>query len=77
MALDRRLKRGISLGVFNKSGKLFAPVNQLASAWSMLGPKFSAVQSANSDTQYSVSWYDVTQEPYVLHNVIPGVVKSK
>lgn len=53
--------------VFNKSGLLFAPVNQVASAWSMLGPNFSAVQSANSDTQYSVTWYDVSEEPWVLH----------
>ena len=53
--------------VFNKSGLLFAPVNQVASAWAMLGPKFSAVQSANSDTQYSVTWYDVSEEPWVLH----------
>ena len=51
---------------FNKSGKLFAPVNQIASAWGMLGPKFSAVQSGNSDTQYSVTWFDVADEPYVL-----------
>ena len=53
--------------VFNKSGLLFAPVNQVASAWGMLGPKFSAVQSGNSDTQYSVTWYDVSEEPWVLH----------
>jgi hypothetical protein len=53
--------------VFNKSGKLFAPVNQVANGWGMLGPKFSAVQSANSDTQYSVIWYDVSKEPYILH----------
>jgi hypothetical protein len=52
--------------VFNKSGKLFAPVNEVASAWGMLGPKFSAVQSGNSDTQYSVTWFDVATEPYVL-----------
>jgi DNA sulfur modification protein DndE len=52
---------------FNKSGKLFAPVNQMANAWGVLGPKFSAVQSANSDTQYSVTWFDVSKEPYVLH----------
>jgi hypothetical protein len=52
---------------FNKSGLLFAPVNQVANAWGMLGPKFSAVQSANSDTQYSVTWFDSTAEPYVLH----------
>ena len=51
---------------FDKTGKLFAPVNQVASAWGMLGPKFSAVQSGNSDTQYSVTWFDVAQEPYVL-----------
>ena len=44
---------------FNKTGKLFAPVNQVANAWGMLGPKFSAVQSGNSDTQYSVTWFDV------------------
>ena len=43
---------------FNQSGLLFAPVNQVASAWGMLGPKFSAVQSGNSDTQYSVTWFD-------------------
>jgi hypothetical protein len=53
--------------VFNKSGKLFAPVNQVANAWGVLGPKFSAIQSANSDTQYSLSWYDVSKEPYILH----------
>ena len=51
---------------FNKSGLLFAPVNQVANAWGMLGPKFSAVQSGNSDTQYSVTWFDSTAEPYVL-----------
>ena len=53
--------------VFNKSGKLFAPVNQMANAWGVLGPKFSAIQSANSDTQYMLSWYDVSKEPYILH----------
>ena len=52
---------------FNKSGLLFAPVNQIATAWGMLGPKFSAVQSGNSDTQYSVTWFDSSKEPYVLH----------
>jgi len=52
---------------FNKTGKLFAPVNQVANAWGMLGPKFSAVQSGNSDTQYSVTWYDSSSEPYILH----------
>jgi hypothetical protein len=52
---------------FNKTGKLFAPVNQMANAWGVLGPKFSAIQSANSDTQYSVTWYDVSEEPYILH----------
>jgi hypothetical protein len=52
---------------FNKSGLLFAPVNQVANAWGMLGPKFSAVQSGNSDTQYSVTWFDSSEEPYVLH----------
>jgi len=52
---------------FNKSGLLFAPVNQVANAWGMLGPKFSAVQSGNSDTQYSVTWFDSSNEPYVLH----------
>ncbi len=51
---------------FNQSGLLFAPVNQVASAWGMLGPKFSAVQSGNSDTQYSVTWFDSSEEPYVL-----------
>ena len=52
---------------FTKTGKLFAPVNQIANAWGMLGPKFSAVQSGNSDTQYSVTWFDSSVEPYVLH----------
>ena len=52
---------------FNKTGKLFAPVNQIANAWGMLGPKFSAVQSGNSDTQYSAIWYDSSTEPFVLH----------
>ncbi len=53
--------------VFNKSGLLFAPVNQVANAWGMLGPKFSAVQSGNSDTQYSALWFDSSVEPYILH----------
>jgi len=53
--------------VFKKTGKLFAPVNQVANAWNMLGPDFSAVQSANSDTQYSVAWFDSSEEPYILH----------
>jgi hypothetical protein len=52
---------------FNQTGKLFAPVNQLAIAWGMLGPKFAAVQSANSDTLYTVTWFDVSQEPHILH----------
>ncbi len=52
---------------FNKTGKLFAPVNQVANAWGILGPAFEAVQSANSDTQYSVTWFDSSNEPYVLH----------
>jgi len=51
---------------FNKSGLLFAPVNQVANAWGMLGPKFSEVQSGNSDTQYSVTWFDTSKEPYFL-----------
>ena len=53
--------------VFDSTGKLFAPVNQVANAWGMLGPSFSAVQSGNSDTQYSVTWFDSSSEPYVLH----------
>ncbi len=53
---------------FNKTGKLFAPVNQMANAWGVLGPRFSAVQSANSDTQYSVTWYDVLKEPCCSHD---------
>jgi hypothetical protein len=52
---------------FNKTGQFFAPVNQIGTAWSMLGPKFSAVQSGNSDTQYSITWYDSSEEPYILH----------
>lgn len=52
---------------FNKTGQFFAPVNQVGSAWGMLGPKFSAVQSGNSDTLYSVTWFDSSKEPYVLH----------
>jgi hypothetical protein len=52
---------------FNETGQLFAPVNHVANAWGMLGPKFSAVQSGNSDTQYSVTWFDSSDEPYVLH----------
>jgi hypothetical protein len=52
---------------FKKTGKFFAPVNQAANAWGMLGPDFSAVQSVNSDTLYTVIWYDSSEEPYVLH----------
>lgn len=57
----------VTPAVFNKSGLLFAPANQVANAWGMLGPKFSAVQSANADTQYSVTWFDSSEEPYILH----------
>jgi len=53
--------------VFNKTGQIYAPLNQVASAWGMLGPKFSAVQSGNSDTLYSVTWHDCSEEPYILH----------
>jgi hypothetical protein len=52
---------------FNSTGQFFAPVNQVGSAWGMLGPKFSAVQSGNSDTLYSVTWFDSSVEPYILH----------
>lgn len=52
---------------FEKTGKLFAPVNQVANAWGMLGPNYHAVPSPNSDTMYSVSFYDVSEQPYVLH----------
>jgi hypothetical protein len=52
---------------FNKTGKLFAPVNQIANAWGMMGPKFTAVQSTNSDTQYSVTNFDSSEEPWILH----------
>ena len=57
----------VTADVFNKTGQYFAPVNQVATAWGMLGPKYTAVQSANSDTMYSVTFYDVSEEPYVLH----------
>jgi hypothetical protein len=52
---------------FNNTGKLFAPVNQVANAWGMMGPKFTAVQSTNSDTQYSVTNFDSSEEPWILH----------
>ena len=65
-AMTRAGDAPVTPEVFNKTGKLFAPVNQVATAWGMLGPKFSAVQSGNSDTQYSVTWFDVAREPYVL-----------
>lgn len=58
---------------FSATGQFFAPVNQVASAWGMLGPKFSAVQSGNSDTQYSVTWFDSSDEPHILH--IPDAKK--
>ena len=58
---------------FSATGQFFSPVNQVASAWGMLGPKFSAVQSGNSDTQYSVTWFDSSDEPYILH--IPDAKK--
>jgi hypothetical protein len=52
---------------FKKTGKLFAPVNQVANAWGMLGPNYHAVPSPNSDTMYSVTFYDISEQPYVLH----------
>jgi hypothetical protein len=66
-AMTRAGDAPVTPEVFNKSGLLYAPVNQIANAWGMLGPSFSAVQSANSDTQYSVIWYDCSAEPYILH----------
>ena len=35
----------VTADVFNKTGQYFAPVNQVATAWGMLGPKYTAVQS--------------------------------
>jgi hypothetical protein len=52
---------------FTKTGKIVGPVNQVANAWEMLGPSFSAVQSVNSDTLYEIIWCDSTEEPYILH----------
>jgi hypothetical protein len=52
---------------FAKFGKIVGPVNQVANAWEMLGPSFSAVQSVNSDTLYEIIWADSTEEPYILH----------
>jgi hypothetical protein len=52
---------------FAKTGKIIGPVNQVANAWEMLGPNFSAVQSVNSDTLYEIIWADSTDEPYILH----------
>jgi hypothetical protein len=52
---------------FAKFGKIEGPVNQVANAWEMLGPNFSAVQSVNSDTLYEIIWGDSTDEPYILH----------
>jgi DNA sulfur modification protein DndE len=52
---------------FKKTGKLVGPVNQVANAWAMLGPNFSAVQSVNSDTLYVIIWADSSEEPYILH----------
>ena len=52
---------------FKKTGLWFAPVNQVANAWGLLGPQFSAIQSANSDTQYMVAWFDSSEEPQILH----------
>ncbi len=52
---------------FAKTGKIVGPVNQVANAWEMLGPNFSAVQSVNSDTLYEIIWCDSTEEPYILH----------
>ena len=52
---------------FAKTGKITGPVNQVANAWEMLGPNFSAVQSVNSDTLYEIIWADSTEEPYILH----------
>ena len=52
---------------FAKDGKIIGPVNQVANAWAMLGPNFSAVQSVNSDTLYEIIWADSTDEPWILH----------
>jgi hypothetical protein len=52
---------------FKKTGKIEGPVNQVANAWGMLGPDFTAVQSVNSDTLYEIIWCDSSEEPYILH----------
>ena len=55
---------------FAKTGKIVGPVNQVANAWEMLGPNFSAVQSVNSDTLYEIIWCDSTRG--TVHIAYPG-----
>ena len=67
---DQMTKAGdapVTPAQFKKTGLWFAPVNQVANAWGLLGPQFSAIQSANSDTQYMVTWFDSSEEPQILH----------
>jgi len=67
---DKMTKAGdapVTPAQFKKTGLWFAPVNQVANAWGLLGPQFSAIQSANSDTQYMVAWFDSSEEPQILH----------
>jgi hypothetical protein len=66
-AMTRALDAPGTPAHFKKTGKIEGPVNQVANAWGMLGPDFSAVQSVNSDTLYEIIWGDSSEEPYIFH----------
>ncbi len=66
-AMTRALDAPGTPAHFKKTGRIEGPVNQVANAWGMLGPDFTAVQSVNSDTLYEIIWLDSSEEPQIFH----------
>jgi acetyl esterase/lipase len=60
--------RQVSTNCETASGaKMCAPMNQFAHVPVFPDAKFTDVVRPNADTLYSVLWFDVTQEPLVIH----------
>ena len=64
--LMTRVPVAVSPTLYKITNLVFAPVNQVANTWKPLGPEFSLIKSANSDTLYSAVWFDVRSQPIVL-----------
>jgi hypothetical protein len=57
------------------SGQFKAPFNQIYNMARVADPKDTAVVTPNSDTPYSVLWFDLRAEPMVVS--VPAVEKSR